>query len=211
MALLSPGKMLDAAALPVPVGRTPWSRSVGPSRLSRASEMASVASISDGVAMPMADFALFLENNIVDVVADAAPSSDAAKDYVAKVGGNIASPSTLINISRNLQVNESSQFREARNLTSGEAEILFTTQHTDASGAKLVLPNLFMICIPVFAQSDEFWQIFARFRYRKSGGSIVFWYELWRVDLVFEGAFSAACDIAANNTGLPLFFGSPEL
>ena len=164
----------------------------------------------DGEKMAMADFAAFLEDNIVDVVADVQPQSDIAKDYVNKVGGSIASPSKLIEISRGLQVNETSQFREARNLTSSESEILFTSQHVDASGAKLVLPNLFMISIPVFARSDDFWQVFARFRYRKVGDSVIFWYELWRTDLVFETAFTEACNQVAAATELPLFFGRAE-
>lgn len=164
----------------------------------------------DGTAMAMTDFAMFLEDRIVDVVADAKPTSDAAKDFIKKTGGNIASPSKLIEIARGLQVNEASVLRETRNLSSGEAEVVFQSEHTDAAGNKLVLPNLFMICLPVFARSPVFYQILARFRYRKQGGGIVFWYELWRPDLVFEQAFSEACDEVKAQTSLPLFVGTPE-
>lgn len=164
----------------------------------------------DGKPMPMLDFAAFLEDRIVDVVADAKPSSDAAKDFIKKTGGNIASPSKLIEIARGLQVNEASVLRETRNLSSGEAEVVFQSEHTDAAGNKLTLPNLFMVCVPVFARSPVFYQILARFRYRKNGGGLVFWYELWRPDLVFEQAFTEACDKAVSETKLPLFVGNPE-
>lgn len=165
---------------------------------------------ADGVKMGMADFAAFLEDRIVDVVSNVQPSSDAAKDFMAKTGGNLASATKLIEISRGLQVNEASTLRSANNLSSGEAELLFTSQHLDQSGAKLVLPNLFMISIPVFARSAVNWQILARFRYRKSGEGIVFWYELWRADLVFDAAFVEACDAVKEATGLPLFVGTAE-
>jgi len=165
---------------------------------------------ADAKSMAMSDFAAFLEDRIVDVVADAAPSSAAAKDFVAKTGGNIASPSKLIEIARSLHVNEASTLREARNLSTGETEVVFQSEHLDASGNKLTLPNLFMICVPVFARSPVFYQILARFRYRKAGSTITFAFELWRPDLVFEQAFSEACGEVTEKTGLPLFVGAPE-
>ncbi|HWU01651.1 MAG TPA: DUF2303 family protein [Novosphingobium sp.] len=165
---------------------------------------------ADGKKMGMGDFAAFLEDRIVDIVSDAQPSSDAAKDFMAKTGGNLASASKLVEISRGLQINEASTLRDARNLSTGEAELVFTSQHLDQNGAKLVLPNLFMIAIPVFARSPVYYQVLARFRYRKSGEGIVFWYELWRVDLVFEAAFAEACEQVKAETGLPLFIGAAE-
>lgn len=164
---------------------------------------------ADGKAMSMADFAAFLEDHIVDVTAEK-PKSDAAKDFLSKSGGNLASPSKLIEIARGLQVNEASTLREARNLSSGEAEVVFQSEHLDASGNKLVLPNAFMICIPIFARATVLDQILARFRYRKQNGGIVFWFDLWRPDLVFEHAFSEACAQVKTETGLPLFVGTPE-
>ena len=164
---------------------------------------------ANGKAMAMSDFASFLEDHIVDVTTDK-PKSDAAKDFLAKTGGNLASPSKLIEIARGLQVNEASTLREARNLSSGEAEVVFQSEHLDANGNKLTLPNAFMICIPVFARATVFDQILARFRYRKSGTGLVFWFDLWRPDLVFEHAFTEACDLVKKETALPLFVGNPE-
>lgn len=166
---------------------------------------------ANGTVMSMADFAAFLEDHIVDVVADAKPASAAAMDFIAKVGGDIAGPSKLIEIARTLQVNEASTLREARNLSTGETEVVFNSTHLDAAGNKLVVPNLFMICIPVFARSPDYWQILARFRYRKSGEGIRFWFELWRIDLVFEEAFEGACKAVVEQTGLPMFVGTAEV
>jgi len=165
---------------------------------------------SDKTPMAMADFAAFLEDRIVDVVADAKPEGAAAIDFIAKTGGNMASPTKLIELARGLQVYENSVLREARNLSSGTGELTFESQHTDADGKPLQVPGLFMICIPVFARAPEAWQILARLRYRKTPGGVVFWYELWRADLVFETAFSDACTKVAEATALPLFMGQPE-
>ena len=166
---------------------------------------------ANAVPMAMTDFAAFLEDHIVDVVADARPTSAAAIDFMAKVGGDLAGPSKLIEIARGLQVNEASTVREARNLSNGETEVVFNSVHLDANGNKLVMPSLFMICIPVFARSTDYWQILARFRYRKTGEGIKFWYELWRLDLVFEEAFQQACKRVGDETELPIFVGTPEL
>lgn len=164
----------------------------------------------DGKQMEMPDFAAFLEDHIADVVADAAPTSDAAKEYVNAVGGTIASPSKLIDLSRRLHIHEASTVREARNLTSGEAQLTFETQHTDADGKPVTLPSLFMICIPIFARSETFDRLLVRLRYRKRDARVVFWFEIWRPDLAFQQAFADACAKAESETGLPLFVGTPE-
>lgn len=164
----------------------------------------------NGEAMSMADFAHFLEDRVIDVVADGIPSSEAAKDYVKAVGGTMASPSKLIELARNLQVYENSVLKEARNLSSGEGQLTFDSQHVDADGKPLSVPNMFMICIPIFARAPDYYRLLARLRYRKASGGVVFWYELWRADLAFEQAFTAAIDLVREKTELPTFIGAPE-
>lgn len=160
--------------------------------------------------MSMADFAAFLEDRVIDVVADGAPTTDAAKDFVKAVGGTMASPSKLIELARNLQVYENSVLKEARNLSTGEGQLTFDSQHVDADGKPLSVPNMFMICIPIFARSPDFFRLLARLRYRKANGGVVFWYEIWRADLAFEQAFNAAIEQVRTETHLPTFIGSPE-
>ncbi|TXH10344.1 MAG: DUF2303 family protein, partial [Hyphomicrobiaceae bacterium] len=50
----------------------------------------------------------------------------------------------------------------------------------------------------------------ARLRYRVKDGALTFWYELWGIDRVFELAFTDVCNLARDQTGLPLFYGTPE-
>lgn len=163
--------------------------------------------------MAMIEFAEFLEDRIVDVLQvqdDGDGFSEEAKQFISTTGGTFASPSKLIEIARGMQVYEQSNVKETRNLSSGEAEITFDTVHTDGDGKPLKLPNLFVIAIPVFARANEAFRMIARLRYRKRNGGLVFWYELWRPDLVFEAAFTEAVEVAQEGTKLPLYYGKPE-
>ncbi len=166
---------------------------------------------ADAKSMGMADFARFIEDHIVDVSADPVEAfAESSKAFVAANRGTIATPSKLVEISRGLQIYEKAVIKEARNLASGEAQFTFDSEHTDGDGKPLVLPTMFSITIPVFARSADLFRLIARFRYRKTGDGLVFWYELWRPDLTFETAFNEALDTVAKETGLPIFVGAPE-
>ncbi len=161
--------------------------------------------------MGMGDFARFIEDHIVDVSADPVDMfASASQEFVKANRGTIATPSKLVEISRGLQVYERAVIKEAKNLSTGEAQFTFDSEHTDGDGKPLTLPTMFSITIPVFARSTEVFRLIARFRYRKTGEGLVFWYELWRPDLTFEIAFNEALDKVASETGLPIYAGSPE-
>lgn len=162
--------------------------------------------------MRMADFAAFLEDRIVDVL-DMIDGEDSLPEdmrkFVGAVGGRIAGPSRLLDLSVGLKVHEKSNVSEAVNLSTGEAQIQFASEHVDGSGAPLKVPNLFLIAIPVF-KNGQFYRIASRLRYRKTAEGLVFWYELWRADRVFDHAFRDGCERARVETDLPLLFGTPE-
>jgi len=162
--------------------------------------------------MRMIDFAAFLEDRIVDVL-DMIDGEDSLPEdmqkFVNAVGGRIAGPSRLMDLSVGLKVYEKANVSEAVNLASGEAQIQFASEHVDGSGAPLKVPNLFLIAIPVF-KNGQFYRLAARLRYRKSAEGLVFWYELWRADRAFDHAFRDSCERARVETELPLLFGTPE-
>ncbi|OAN52822.1 DUF2303 family protein [Sphingobium sp. TCM1] len=161
--------------------------------------------------MGMGDFARFIEDNIVDVSADQVESfAKASQDFVSANRGTLASPSKLVEISRGLQVYERAVIKEAKNLSTGEAQFTFDSEHTDGDGKPLTLPTMFSITIPVFARSTDVFRLIARFRYRKTSDGLLFWYELWRPDLTFETAFNEAIEEVGSKTGLPIFVGAPE-
>src|SRR3546814_12522266 len=70
--------------------------------------------------------------------------------FVNAVGGRIAGPSRLMDLSVGLKVYEKANVSEAVNLASGEVQIQFTSEHVDGTGSQLKVPHLFLIAIPVF-------------------------------------------------------------
>lgn len=164
--------------------------------------------------MSMIDFAAFLEDRVVDVFSLIAGEDQLSEDLqklVDTLGGpdTIASPSKLMELARGLQVNENAVVQEAVNLASGEGVVRFQAEHVDAQGAPLKVPSLFLIVIPVF-RNGPLYRIAARLRYRKNGGRLTFWYELWRTDRTFDAAFKEAVERVQVETDLPVFFGKPE-
>jgi hypothetical protein len=166
----------------------------------------------DGEAFTMGEFAAFLEDRIIDVL-DLIPGEDSLPEdmqrFVNTVGGSIASPTKLIELSVGLKVNERSAVKEAINLKSGEAQVQFVAEHVDDAGEPLRVPGLFLIGIPVFNQGPIY-RLAARLRYRKTPNGLVFFYQLWRADRTFDHSFREACERVRVETDLPMLFGTPE-
>lgn len=164
--------------------------------------------------MSMIDFAAFLENRIIDVLF-VIPGEDSLPEDVQRLvdtlGGEntVATPNKLMELARGLQINENAVVQEAVNLTSGEGIVRFQSEHTDAHGQPVKVPSLFLIGIPVF-RNGPFYRIAARLRYRKAGGRLTFWYELWRTDRTFDHAFKEAVERVSVETELPVLIGKPE-
>lgn len=171
----------------------------------------------NGQPMEMAQFARFLEDNIINVMEPGLitfpEGDDPAKRFVTLLGGTdkIANASTLMDLATNLHVNETSIAGEVVRLNDGSGSITFQSDHqtTNAQGVKVVVPTMFALAIPVF-RNDQAYRVFARLRYRKAGGKIIFSYELWRTDLVFDHAFDLAVEKVQEGTGLPVLIGSKE-
>lgn len=181
---------------------------------------------ANGAVMNQAEFAEWVENRMADLMdpppnlakpkkADAGgdfgkltPDEELAR-YLLLLGGDIATPSRMVELSRGLSVRAEQRVHQHQKLQSGEAQIQFTEEHTDEQGQPLKVPNLFLIAIPVFKEG-EFYRIAVRLRYRISGGRAVWFFELYRHDRVFDHAFREACEKASQETGLPLFYGKPE-
>src|SRR3546814_13105082 len=108
-----------------------------------------------------------------------------------------------------VKVYEKASVIDVVNLASGEVQIQFTSEHVDGTDSPLMVPNLFLIAIPVF-KNGQFCRLAARLRYHRAPEGLVFWYELWRADRAFDHAFRDSCERARVETELPLLFGTPE-
>lgn len=157
----------------------------------------------DGEQMGQADFAHFIEDRLQDM---AAPD-DADKDLI---GGGIearfADPIQMLELARGLEVRNNEAVKQKYNTSTGETEIQYTAEHADAESKPLKVPNFFILSIPVF-EMGEYYRIAVRLRYRVHGGSVKFWFDLYRVEQVFDAAFDLVCEQVKEKTSLPLFIG----
>lgn len=166
-----------------------------------------------GRQMTMIDFSRFLEDNVTAVqsVPDISVLDEHQRQFIASTGGSLASPSLLFTLAANLKVNEGVSVKEARNLSSGEAQVEFVSTHeTEVKADVIKVPSAFIIAVPVFKNSTDAFQIIARLRYRTADRKLIFWFDLWRVDPTFDLAFTEACDKVKESTKLPLLYGTPE-
>jgi hypothetical protein len=161
-----------------------------------------------GKEMGQADFAEFIESHLVEALEpDLAGAS--AKSFAEKSGITFATPSRLLELSRGLSISVGQKVVQAINLSSGERQVVFTEEHSDAGGAPLKVPGAFLIGIPVF-RADARYQVCVRLRYRKSGGALSWFMDLWRHEEVFDAAILQACEVVKAGTELPLMVGTPE-
>lgn len=160
----------------------------------------------DGEAMKQQDFAWFLEDRILEV------SSPEAADliYEEQFGTKIALASQLVELSRGLNVRVDSTVKNAVTLQTGEASIQFEEAHTDAAGQPLKVPGLFILNIAPFFMGDKV-RIPVRLRYRIVGGKVMWFYNIYRPDLVITETVRATLFEAKRETELPAFEGSAEM
>jgi hypothetical protein len=163
-----------------------------------------------GHSMSQTDFARFMEDHLLDVVSPEA-AGETAKLMAQSLGVTYATHAKLLDLSRGLEVSVDHKIGQIVNLQTGEAKVTFTEEHKDVSGAPITIPGAFIVGIPVFRGATDRYQIPARLRYRKSGASLVWWFDLYRADSAFEFAFRDACESIRSGTSLPLYYGTPEV
>lgn len=154
-----------------------------------------------------AAFAELIEDRIADLIdPKRAPS---LVDLAAELGISLASPSRMIELSRGLAVRVASKVMQAVRLASGESTFSFASEHQDETGAPLKVPSGFAISIPVFERGENY-ALLCRLRYRVQQGSVLWSLAVHNAQKAHADAFEAACAYAAEQTGLPLLYGTPE-
>lgn len=166
--------------------------------------------------MTQADFADFVEDRITDIApppefdGEQASYNKFLKEFSDLVGGNFASPSRMMELSRGIHINADAKVKQVVNLSSGEGQIQYEETHRDSAGAPVKVPNLFMLAIPIF-YNGPLYRIPVRLRYRVGAGSLTWWFEIYRIDRAFDSAFEEMCETARTRTELALFVGKPEV
>lgn len=138
-----------------------------------------------------------------------APWENRLIETAQRIEGHYGQLHQLLQMSKRFQIFETSDLAVSTNRDTGEAEVLFKSEHQDAKGEKLNIPNLIIITIPVFRGGAPY-RMPVRFRYRKNGGTLKFVLTLYNPEKSFEAAFEEAVQQATQDTELETFLGKPE-
>ena len=158
----------------------------------------------NGTELGQTDFALLLEERIGEMTV--AQESDIAA--IKNLKPKFADPLEILSLSRDLEIYSNVKVKQAAKLSSGERKLEFDEAHVDATGKAISIPDFFMLSIPIFVGGKSE-KVTVRLRYRKKGEGVVWFYDLYRVDQVFQTAFETITQDVAEKTKLPLYLGTP--
>ena len=160
-----------------------------------------------------AEFANFIENNALDLIdppTDVGGEGDAAILNIAKtLNTTLASASKVIELARGISIHEASTAKSNYSTGSGEVVLEYVTEHKDGTGAKLKVPGLFVIAIPVYEDGHSY-RVVVRLRYRLKEGVVTWFYELYQPEKCVEDAFNELCTETQGDSLLPVYRGKPE-
>lgn len=144
---------------------------------------------SDGKRMNQEEFAQFIEDNVPDVVQP--PAAE------------------MLEISRTLEAKKKVNFASGLRLSNGQNELTYEESISGTAGkGKFVVPEEFVIGIPVF-EGGQRYAVTARLRYRiAEGGRLSMWYELVRPHKILEDAVTKVLEEITVKTGVPVLEGS---
>lgn len=129
--------------------------------------------------MEQEDFAIFLEDNIADIVE---PSGE-----------------VMMSVALTLEAKTEVAFSSAKRLDNGQVQLAYTENIDARAGAgALEIPREFAIGVRLFKNGDGY-KVRARLKYRLASGKVKFWYELDRPENVIEDAFEAYVTVARES------------
>lgn len=144
---------------------------------------------ASGKKMTQADFAQFIEDNVVDIR--------------SPVGADV------LEVSRSLQAKKKVEFGSAIRLADGAQQFSYS-ETVDGSTAKgsIKVPEEFTLGIPVFFGGDLY-EVKARLRYRIQEGQLALWFDLYRPEHIEKDAFEAVCDHVSKATEIDVWQAVP--
>lgn len=160
----------------------------------------------NGEAMSQSAWASFIEDHIADL---ASPMDQESSTYEGLFKTKFATPSDLVTMSRGMEISVDARVKEVRTLQSGESEVVYEEVHKDGSGQKLIVPGLFVVNIPLFVGADKD-RLICRLRYRKQGERIVWFFQMYRPDVVLRDFLERTVLDVEQRTSLPAYEATPE-
>lgn len=154
--------------------------------------------------LTVAQFAELLENGISDV-----RDPSGVEDVPELPGVQYATPTELLKLAGGLSVRVEQYVAEQRRAENGTATLTFAEQHTNDKGEPLKVPTGFLIGIPVFLGGASY-AIPVRLRYRILNRVVMWSLMLHDAEAVKRDAVTEAAKRFADETKLPLFYGTPD-
>lgn len=139
---------------------------------------------AEGEFHTQSEFAVFIEENVTDV---------ASPDH-----------SVLLEICRDLEATQGAKFKSGVRLDNGDRT--FTYENETQIKNDMVVPTKIKLTIPLY-QGEEPTEITANFRFRVRPDGLYLGFTWHRVEYQRQAVFQQVATQAANETGLPLFFG----
>jgi uncharacterized protein YfdQ (DUF2303 family) len=138
--------------------------------------------------MSQEQFAQFIEDNLPDIAQP--PAAD------------------MLEISRTLEAKKKVNFASGVRLSNGQTELTYEEQISGtAAKGKLVVPEEFVIGIPVLEGGPRY-AVTARLRYRiGDGGRMAMWFELVRPHKILEDAVKDVCKAITEKTSIAILNG----
>ena len=133
----------------------------------------------------------------------------AAPAGVVPPGLSLATQAQLSTLAGGLSIRADVQVTEIRRRDNGTATLSFNEEHRGADDRPLVLPNGFLLALPVFVGGAPF-AIPARLRYRLHQGAVLWTIALHQHEEALRRAVSEAAESFRAGAGVPVFFGTPE-
>lgn len=125
----------------------------------------------NNVNFTQADFALFVEDNLIDVVE---PTG-----------------ATLLEIAKTLEAKSAVEFSSAVRLNNGQVQLTYTEEiRGTASQGQLEIPETFKLGITPFLNTPTPYAVVARLRYRLTQGKVVFWFRMNNVERIIQDSFN---------------------
>lgn len=165
---------------------------------------------ADGKSMDQGAFAAWVEDHAGDVLPPNLDAAAKAVDRLAQVELKAATPTEILSLSRGLSVREECTVENYTKLPTGETRVLFASELKGADGAPLTIPGGFVVALPVF-EGDAAYPVPVRLRMRVEKGRVSWSLAILGADDVLSDAVRLAADEVATKTGLPIFYGAPEV
>ena len=152
---------------------------------------------------------------IDDARPDAEPGPEDDDRYIPRSGLyklrqiRFASAHRLVQMARTVEISASAKTIEGYQPKTGERTVLFQEEHqaADRAGRKIVVPDAFLLRVPVW-EGETAQLVPVRLQYRRVAGHIAWVFTLVEWRRVIRFAVKTEAERAAKETDLPLFYGA---